>query len=88
MLGTGKKPVEAGTAKPLIEMWEKMSKSKHNGVDPSDMFSEYGIDTTRLLILADVAPFTQRNWDKSSKVSVLNLFVYFLNYTVTSVSHI
>ena len=38
-----------------VEMtWEKMSKSKHNGIDPSDAFSEYGVDTTRLYILFKV----------------------------------
>lgn len=51
-----------------VEMeWEKMSKSKHNGVDPSDMFKEYGCDTTRLLMLADVAPTSHRNWSTQSK---------------------
>lgn len=44
-----------------------MSKSKHNGVDPSDMFKQYGVDTTRLLILADVAPTSPRNWNSNSK---------------------
>lgn len=47
--------------------WEKMSKSKHNGVDPTDMFDLYGVDTTRLLILADVAPTSHRNWNSNSK---------------------
>nr|CAD7569835.1 unnamed protein product [Timema californicum] len=39
-----------------------MSKSKHNGVDPDDMLKDYGIDTTRLLILADVSPTSHRHW--------------------------
>lgn len=47
--------------------WEKMSKSKLNGVDPDEMFENYGIDTTRLLVLADVAPTSQRNWTPASK---------------------
>lgn len=57
--------VESGQA--VVMSWEKMSKSKHNGVDPSDMFREFGIDTTRLLILADVAPTSHRNWNSNSK---------------------
>lgn len=77
LLRTGKKPVEAGTGKPLVETWEKMSKSKHNGIDPSEMIAEYGVDTTRLLILADVAPFTHRNWDKSSNFLILIKFLQF-----------
>lgn len=47
--------------------WEKMSKSKLNGIDPSEMFSEYGADTTRLITLADVAPTSHRNWSSASK---------------------
>lgn len=47
--------------------WEKMSKSKHNGVDPLDLLNKYGIDTTRLLILGDVAPTSTRNWSEDSK---------------------
>jgi len=27
--------------------WEKMSKSKHNGVDPSELIEKYGCDTVR-----------------------------------------
>lgn len=47
--------------------WEKMSKSKHNGVEPLSLLYKYGIDTTRLLILADVAPTSTRNWSENSK---------------------
>ncbi|KAJ9592009.1 hypothetical protein L9F63_001448, partial [Diploptera punctata] len=52
---TGAKPVEKETGQPVIVAWEKMSKSKYNGVDPESMLKEYGTDTTRLLILADVS---------------------------------
>nr|XP_012225545.1 PREDICTED: probable leucine--tRNA ligase, mitochondrial isoform X3 [Linepithema humile]XP_012225563.1 PREDICTED: probable leucine--tRNA ligase, mitochondrial isoform X3 [Linepithema humile] len=52
--------------------WEKMSKSKHNGVDPFDVLDKYGIDTTRLLILADVAPTSTRNWSEETVVGVKN----------------
>lgn len=50
--------------------WEKMSKSKKNGVDPQAMFNDYGTDTTRLLILADVAPTSFRHWTTAS----MNIF--------------
>lgn len=60
----------------LVSMdWEKMSKSKHNGIDPLDLLNKYGIDMTRLLILADVAPTSTRNWSENSKflkLSTLN----------------
>ena len=62
----GKKPVEKETAKPLAVGWEKMSKSKFNGVEPESVWDEHGIDTTRLLILADVAPRSSRHWSKDS----------------------
>lgn len=52
---------------PVVMAWEKMSKSKLNGVDPSEIIEEYGCDTTRLIILADVAPTSHRNWSSASK---------------------
>ncbi|CAH0546082.1 unnamed protein product [Brassicogethes aeneus] len=60
------------TKEPVVIAWEKMSKSKHNGVDPEDMFREYGVDTTRLLILADVAPTSHRNWNSNTFPGILN----------------
>lgn len=60
------KAVLKDTSEPVNISWEKMSKSKHNGVDPIDMFREYGCDTTRLIILADVAPTSHRNWSPAS----------------------
>lgn len=55
------------TKEPVVMTWEKMSKSKLNGVDPDKMFAEYGTDTTRLIVLADVAPTSHRNWSSASK---------------------
>jgi len=52
---------------PVIATWEKMSKSKQNGVEPKNTISEYGVDTMRLLILASVAPTSNRNWNSDSK---------------------
>lgn len=63
----------------LVSMhWEKMSKSKHNGVDPLNLLNKYGIDTTRLLILADVAPTSTRNWSEDSKCLKSQLMVILL----------
>ena len=56
------------TKKPLVVSWEKMSKSKFNGIEPESVWNEHGIDTTRLLVLADVSPRSARNWSKDSKV--------------------
>ncbi|VDP07405.1 unnamed protein product [Soboliphyme baturini] len=43
--------------------WEKMSKSKHNGVNPLAILDEYGRDFTRLLVMANVSPQSFRNWN-------------------------
>lgn len=60
------KAVEIGTGKPVTMAWEKMSKSKMNGVDPAAIIGEYGCDTTRLFILGNVAPVSHRNWTTDS----------------------
>uniref|UniRef100_A0A1Y1NIH6 leucine--tRNA ligase n=2 Tax=Photinus pyralis TaxID=7054 RepID=A0A1Y1NIH6_PHOPY len=66
------KAIHKDTNEAVVVTWEKMSKSKYNGVDPSNMFEEYGVDTTRLLTLADVAPTSHRNWNSSTFPGVLN----------------
>lgn len=73
------------TKEPVVICWEKMSKSKHNGVDPNVMFNEYGVDTTRLLVLADVSPTSHRNWNTNSNYlfnikQLLNLLNYFVAF--------
>ncbi|KYQ56523.1 putative leucyl-tRNA synthetase, mitochondrial [Trachymyrmex zeteki] len=76
----------------LVSMcWEKMSKSKLNGVDPLNLLNKYGIDTTRLLILADVAPTSTRNWSENSnhlfKCSYLNIIYLFIIAAVTGINN-
>lgn len=66
--------IEVATSKPVVATWEKMSKSKFNGVDPTEMFKEYSTDTVRLLMLADVAPTSHRHWSKDSKL--INFCLY------------
>ena len=49
---------------------EKMSKSKHNGVDPSDCISAYGADTTRAHVIFQ-APVTEvLEWDSESIIGI------------------
>jgi len=54
------------TKVPVLTKWEKMSKSKHNGVDPELILQEYGIDTTRLLSMSEAAPTSARKWPPNS----------------------
>jgi leucyl-tRNA synthetase len=49
-------------------VWEKMSKSKHNGVDPGDVVAKYGPDVVRLFMLFK-APFEKElEWDEQQIV--------------------
>ena len=41
-----------------IESWEKMSKSRGNGVNPNDLLDAYGLDSVRMCILFK-APFSK-----------------------------
>nr|XP_044992383.1 probable leucine--tRNA ligase, mitochondrial isoform X2 [Jaculus jaculus] len=60
---TGPVPVHAKTREKLEVTWEKMSKSKHNGVDPEHVVAQYGIDTVRLYILFAAPPEKDILWD-------------------------
>ncbi|XP_063466970.1 leucine--tRNA ligase, mitochondrial isoform X5 [Symphalangus syndactylus] len=60
---TGSIPVHAKTKEKLEVTWEKMSKSKHNGVDPEEVVEQYGIDTIRLYILFAAPPEKDILWD-------------------------
>ncbi|XP_025411846.1 probable leucine--tRNA ligase, mitochondrial isoform X2 [Sipha flava] len=57
---------------PVIATWEKMSKSKLNGVEPKSTIKEFGVDTMRLLILSSVAPTSNRNWNSDTFPGILN----------------
>ncbi|XP_031201619.1 probable leucine--tRNA ligase, mitochondrial isoform X2 [Mastomys coucha] len=60
---TGPAPVCAKTKEKLEVTWEKMSKSKHNGIDPEEIVAQYGIDTIRLYILFAAPPEKDILWD-------------------------
>ncbi|NXV92676.1 leucine--tRNA ligase, mitochondrial isoform X1 [Calonectris borealis] len=60
---TGTEPVYLKTGEKLQVAWEKMSKSKHNGIDPEELVKEYGIDTLRLYILFAAPPEQDILWD-------------------------
>ncbi len=47
----------------LEVLFEKMSKSKHNGVDPALVIDSYGADTARMFILFKAPPEKDLEWD-------------------------
>ncbi|RXG59139.1 Leucine--tRNA ligase [Armadillidium vulgare] len=55
-------PVEKNTKEHLTVEFEKMSKSKHNGVNPQALLDEFGIDALRLAILTNAGPYSERLW--------------------------
>ncbi|KAM6967529.1 leucine--tRNA ligase, mitochondrial [Aplochiton taeniatus] len=64
---TGEEPMLAGGGGRLQVTWEKMSKSKHNGLDPQEVVQQYGIDTVRLYILYAAPPEQDILWDVKSE---------------------
>lgn len=56
-------PVDPTTGDALVTVYEKMSKSKHNGVAPSDVVNKYGADTARMFILFKAPPEKDLEWD-------------------------
>lgn len=60
---TASEPVQRESGKQLQVSWEKMSKSKHNGIDPEEVVQQYGIDTVRLYILYAAPPEQDILWD-------------------------
>jgi leucyl-tRNA synthetase len=56
-------PRDPGSGEPLEVFYEKMSKSKHNGVDPAVVIGRYGADTARMFILFKAPPEKDLEWD-------------------------
>jgi leucyl-tRNA synthetase len=54
--------VERATGRPATVSFEKMSKSKYNGVDPSDVFAKHGVDVARLYMLFAAPPTDTIDW--------------------------
>ena len=65
--------IKATRATPTIT-WEKMSKSKYNGVDPLNCMNSYGTDAVRAHILF-AAPVTEvLDWDEEKIVGIQRWF--------------
>jgi leucyl-tRNA synthetase len=56
-------PRDPVTGEVLEVLYEKMSKSKHNGVDPAVVIERYGADTARMFILFKAPPEKDLEWD-------------------------
>lgn len=56
-------PTDPNTGDSLEVFYEKMSKSKYNGVDPQQVISKYGADTARMFILFKAPPEKDLEWD-------------------------
>lgn len=52
------------TGERLTVTWEKMSKSKYNGVNPDKLLNRYGVDTTRLVLLNELVPWCDAEWNE------------------------
>ena len=51
------------TGEPLQVFYEKMSKSKYNGVEPQEVLGKYGADTARMFILFKAPPEKDLEWE-------------------------
>ncbi|AFZ35379.1 leucyl-tRNA synthetase [Stanieria cyanosphaera PCC 7437] len=56
-------PKDPETSEALSVFYEKMSKSKYNGVDPQQVLAKYGADTARMFILFKAPPEKDLEWD-------------------------
>jgi leucyl-tRNA synthetase len=56
-------PRDPNSGEVLEVFFEKMSKSKYNGVDPAAVIERYGADTARMFILFKAPPEKDLEWD-------------------------
>jgi leucyl-tRNA synthetase len=56
-------PKDPETGDPLEVFYEKMSKSKYNGVDPQQVLAKYGADTARMFVLFQAPPEKDLAWE-------------------------
>ena len=75
----GKYFIRGNEGEEIFKDFEKMSKSKLNGVDPEVMIEKYGIDFTRLFLVNFVHPKSDRNFSckiSDEKVIRSNIWVW------------
>ncbi|CAG8631548.1 16122_t:CDS:10, partial [Racocetra fulgida] len=64
------KPIQISTGMTPVVSFEKMSKSKYNGVDPETTINNYGADATRLHILFKAPVSEVLEWEDASIVGM------------------
>ena len=68
------KPLIKGTQVTPSVSFEKMSKSKHNGVDPTECALKYGADATRAHVLFSAPVSEVLEWDETKIVGIERWF--------------
>jgi len=75
----------------LEVLFEKMSKSKYNGIDPESVIKKYGADTARMFILFKAPPEKDLEWGDSDVEGqyrfLCRIWKLFLDYTNNDISH-
>ncbi len=64
-IGNIEDPKDPDNGEKIDILFEKMSKSKYNGVDPTVVINKYGADTARMFILFKAPPEKDLEWDDS-----------------------
>ena len=62
-IGSTENPKDPLNGEKLEVVYEKMSKSKGNGVDPNNVINKYGADTARMFILFKAPPEKDLEWN-------------------------
>lgn len=62
---TAGRVTETSSGLDVVTVWEKMSKSKYNGVDPEVIRRQHGADVTRLVVLFKAPPAHELEWDEA-----------------------
>ena len=75
----------------LEVLFEKMSKSKYNGIDPESVIKKYGADTARMFILFKAPPEKDLEWGDSDVEGqyrfLSRIWKLFLDYSNNDITH-